>query len=217
MKYFSKAISYILHPLFMPLLGLYILFESPTLPDSLKVIDALYYFPSQAKNVLYVVIGILTLLAPVLSLLIMFWNKMITSLELRDRKERFYPFILVFFYFVLSYGYLASRLPDFLQHPALMAYIFGVILTLIISFILNFYIKISLHALGIFGVCGMLLAYNQSQIDSNSAFLFYLLCVGGLVAGARIYLKAHTLKETLLGMAIGFFVLFITVKYQIYI
>jgi membrane-associated phospholipid phosphatase len=201
----------------MCLLGLFILFESPTLPNSYYIYDALYFFPDEAKYVLYIVMGILTLLAPLFSLLIMYWNKMVTSLELHDRKERIMPFILVTFYYVLAYVYLRVQLPEYLQHPALMSFIFGIIIVFAISFIINLFMKISLHAAAIFGICGMLLAYNQTQIESNLAFLLYLLCLGGLVAAARIYLQAHTLKETLVGMVVGFGVLFISVKFGLYI
>lgn len=216
MKHFFTAVSYILHPFFMTLLGLFILFESPTLPNSYYLYDALYFFPPEAKQVLYIVLGILTLFAPGLSLLIMYWNKMVSSLDLRKREERIMPFILVTFYYILAYVYLRIQLPEYLQHPALMSFIFGIILTFVVSFILNFFVKLSLHAAAIFGVCGMLLAYNQTQIESNLAFLLYLMFVAGLVASSRVYLQAHTLRETILGMVVGFGVLFISVKYQIY-
>lgn len=217
MKYFFLAISYIFHPFIMPMLGLFILFEAKTIPNSFYTLDALYFFPAKAKEVLYIVLGILTFLAPGLSLLIMYWNKMISSLELEDRKERVYPFVLIIFYYVLAYAYLKYQLPIYLQHPALMGFIFGIILTFLVSFLINFYIKLSLHAAAIFGVCGMLLAYNQTQIESNLQFLLYLFCLGGLVAASRIYLKAHTLTETILGMVVGFGVLFVSVKFALYI
>lgn len=217
MKYFFTVVSYIFHPFLMPLLGLFVMFESPTLPNSYNIYDALYFYPDQAKHVLYIVLGILTFLAPLFSLLIMYWNKMVNSLELEDRKERIYPFVLVTFYFILAYVYLRMQLPDFLQHPALMSFILGIIFTFIIAFVFNLFMKISMHAAGAFGVCGMLLAYHQSQIESNLAFLLYLICIASLVAGARVYLKAHTLKETLWGMFVGFTVLYTTVKTGIYL
>src|SRR5690606_9077995 len=104
-----------------------------------------------------------------------------------------------------------------LQHPALMSFIFGIILTFLVSFLLNFFIKLSLHAAAIFGICGMVLAYFQSQMTSNLPLVIYLFIVAGLVASSRIYLKAHTLNETLTGMAVGFGVLYTVVHFQIYI
>ena len=217
MKYFFQAISYVLHPLLMPMLGFFILFEAQTIPNSLLQLDALYFFPASAKQALYLVMLILTVLAPGLSLLIMYWNKMISDLNLSKREERFYPYVLIIFYYALAFGYLKLQLPEPFQHPALMGFVFGIILVFLVSFFLNFYVKVSMHAAGIFGVCGTILAYNQSQIDSNIAFLLYLICLGGLVGASRIYLEAHTLKETIVGMAVGFFVLFLSVKFGLYI
>jgi hypothetical protein len=201
----------------MPFLGLYILFESPTLPNSYYLYDAIYFFPEKAKLVLFIVLGILTFVAPALSLFIMYWNNIIPSLHLSNKEDRQYPFVLVTFYYILAYVYIRLQLPEELMHPALMSFIFGIIITFIISFIINFYIKISLHAAAIFGLCGMLLAYNQTQIESNLIFLLYLMVIAGIVAAARLYLNAHSLKETILGMIIGFGVLFVSVKFGIYI
>jgi len=217
MKYFFKAVSYILHPILMPMLAFYLLFEFRTIPDSLLQLDSLFYFQDGVKQAIYLVMGILTLLAPGLSLLIMYWNKMISDLELSNRKERFYPYGLIIFYYALAFGYLKLRLPDIFQHPALMAFIFGIILVFLVSFFLNFYIKVSMHAAGIFGVAGAMLAYYQTQIESNIAVVLALLFAGGIVAASRVYLGAHTLKETFVGMAVGFGVIYISVRFGIYI
>jgi membrane-associated phospholipid phosphatase len=104
-----------------------------------------------------------------------------------------------------------------LQHEALMAFLFGIILTFIICFILNFYIKVSLHSVAIFGVAATILAYNQSQIQSEMWPVYTLIIAGGFVAASRLYLKAHTLKETVLGMVVGFGVLYVTVANGVYI
>ncbi|MEX1001149.1 MAG: phosphatase PAP2 family protein [Crocinitomicaceae bacterium] len=217
MKYFFTVISYLFHPFIMPLLGLFILFESPTLPNSYNLYDALFFYPDEAKSVIYIVLGILTFVAPAFSLMIMYWNKMVNSLELEERKDRMYPFVLVTLYYVLAYFYLKVQLPEFLQHPALMSFVFGIILTFVISFIINLFTKLSMHAAGIFGVCGTILAYHQTQIESNLMLLLYLFCIAGLVAASRVYLKAHTLKEAIIGMAVGFGVLFVSVKFEIFI
>lgn len=217
MRFFFQVISIVLHPFIMPMVGLAILFESRTIPGSMLRLDAMFYFPDEAKTVLYIVMLVLTFAAPGLSLLIMYWNKMISSLSLSNRRERIYPFVLVIFYYILAYSYLKMQLPEYLQHPALMSFIFGIIIVFITSFILNFFIKVSMHAAGIFGLCGMLLAYDQTQVESNLAFLLYLIFLGSLVAASRVYLGKHTLNETLLGMVVGFGVLFVSVKFGIYI
>ncbi|NOQ75173.1 MAG: phosphatase PAP2 family protein [Crocinitomix sp.] len=223
-KQFFLSLSYIFHPIFMPLLGLYFLFSLETKPLSLYKLDALFYFPSEAKNFLYIIIGILTIVAPLLSLLIMYYNKMISSLTLEKKEERVYPFILVSFYYLLAYIYVRTKIPIELQHPALVGFLFGVLLIFVISFIVNFYIKISLHAAAIFGVAGMLLGYSQTQLSgfaeggpTNLFIILYFLFIAGLVSGARLFLKAHSLTEILLGSALGFFVMYVVVKYGLYL
>lgn len=221
---FFKAISYIFHPLLMPLLGMYFLFELPTIPDSYFVFDSLYFFPDEYKLRLYIVLGVLTFLAPLISLLIMRWNGMISSLHLEKKEERVYPFTIVSFYYLLSYIFIRYQWPEQLQHPAFVGFIFGILVVFVLTFLINNWIKISLHAAAIFGVLGMIIAYNQSQLaffeGEKIPNLIFILCfavIAGLVVTARLYVKAHTLKELLLGMGIGFFGMYVCVKFGLYI
>lgn len=224
LRQFFISLSYLFHPVFMPILGLYLLFSLETKPVSYKMYDALYHFPDIAKYYLYIIVGILTVIAPILSLLIMYWNKIIKSFSLMDRRERIYPFILVVFYYLLVYVYVRYQFPDELKHPALVGFLFGTFVTFLVCLIVNFFVKISLHAVGVFGLCGMLLGYSQTQLPAfegqtatNLFIIIYLFAVAGLVSGGRLYLKTHSLSEIILGVFIGFSILFFSVKYGVYI
>ncbi|MBI3134897.1 MAG: phosphatase PAP2 family protein [Bacteroidetes bacterium] len=220
---FFRALSYIFHPLLMPVLGLYFLMELPTIPDSLYLYDALYFFPDEAKFRLYLVLGVLTFAAPLLSLLIMYWNGMITSLHLEKRKERFYPYFIVTFYYLLAYVFVRYQWPEELQHPALLGFLFGMVVVNLVSMLFNTKIKISAHATATFGVAALLIAYNQSQLSRfeelelpNLAIILFFILVSGLVVSARLFLKAHSLQEVLLGMFIGFTGIYLCVKFGLY-
>ncbi|MDA7803188.1 hypothetical protein N8987_01255 [Crocinitomix sp.] len=224
LKQFFSALSYIFHPLFMPILGVYILLMVPSMPITFNRLDALYYFPPVVKQYLFIVLGILTIIAPLLSLIIMYYNRIITNFKLEVREERFYPYLLVAFYYLLAYFFVRKQLPLDYQHPALLGFLFGILLVVIICLLLNFYIKISLHAAAIYGVCGMLIGYSQTQLSAdlsglatNIYIILYLLLVAALVTGARAYLKSHKIPEILIGGLIGFTITFFTVKYGIYI
>jgi hypothetical protein len=217
-------LSYLCHPFLMPAYGLALMFYLPTEPVGMRKMDALFYFPAEYKKPLLVVLGVLTCVAPAISLMIMYWNRIISSLKMEHRKERIYPFILVTFYYVLAYVYVRIQIPDTATHPALLGALFGVLLVFIVAFIVNFYMKISLHAIGVFGLCGMLLGYNQTQLSvvgsqnfPNFEIILGLLILAGFVSAGRIYLKAHDLKETLAGMVLGFGVLFIVVRNGLFI
>lgn len=221
---FFHFLSYLSHPFLMPALGLYLMFELPTDPVGMRKLDALYHFPLEIKKPLMFVMAILTFAAPAVSLMIMYWNRIITSLKLENQKERMYPFILVSFYYILAYIYVRIQIPVTAMHPAMLGFLFGILAVFLIAFVLNFYIKVSLHAMGIFGVCGMLLGYSQTQLPpkgvsgvANFEAIIILLVLAGMVAAGRVFLKAHSLKEVLLGMALGFGVLFICVRTGFYI
>ena len=220
---FFSVISILFHPVFMPVLGLFLLFSIETKPTSFYKFDAIFYFPDKAKYYLYIVIGILTIIAPVLSLLIMYSNKMISSLNMKKREERYYPFALVTFYYILAYVYVRYQIPVEIQHPALLGFLFGILAVFIVSFILNIFVKVSMHSVGAFGVAGMLLGYSQTQLPANPEaaptslhLILYLLFIAGFVSGSRVFLKAHKLNEVIIGSFLGFIFLFVTVKYGIY-
>jgi len=216
MKSFFSSLSYIFHPIFLPLMGLYFLFELPT--KSLGLMQtSLYYTNPDAKKALYILFGFLTLAAPGISILIMKLNGIISSYHIVNRKERIYPLALVALYYILSYYFLQRMIPEGRVIPYLLPYVFGFTMTLIVAFILNFYIKISLHMMAFFGIVGAIMGYFQNQLDYNLWFLLFLILVGGLVGSSRLYLKAHNIKEVILGIVFGFGIEYICMKFDLYI
>lgn len=218
MRRLAEAVSYLYHPFLIPLATMAILFWIPTLPKSFYIYDAIYLFPEGAKWNLILVFGVLTCIAPLLSVLIMYWNNMISSLKLKDRGERTLPFIIVIFYYCLAYFYFRYEWYEPLRHEAILSFLFGIIVVFVLTFLLNFYIKISLHTIGMFGMAGGVLAYHQSQIMGDDLIIaVYIIILGSLVATARLYLNAHKLSEVLIGMGLGFITMYMFVKNGIYV
>jgi membrane-associated phospholipid phosphatase len=215
-KQFFTALSYIFHPLFLPFLGLFFLFELTT--ESQGYIDtSLSNLRWDVKKALYILIGFLTILAPSLSVYIMYRNKMITSLTIENRSERVIPLLLISVYYILTYIFLLRMLPSQTIIPFLLPYVFGFTLSTVVAFIMNFYIKISLHMVGVFGVAGALTGYFQSQVEYNIWYLLALIIIGGLVGSSRLYLKAHNLKEILFGIIFGFGIEYFCMKFELFI
>ena len=224
LKHFFNTLSYLLHPILIPLLGLYFLFSIDTLPVSYNKLDALCYFPFELKLFLYIIIGILAVLAPLLSLLIMYSSKMISSLKMEKREERTYPLILGCLYYILAYIYIRRQIPLDFVHPALFGFLFGTVLVFVVILFVNFFVKISVHAAAIFGLCGAIIGYSQTQLPlqlnstpTNLYLIMYLLVLAGLITAGRLYVKAHTLNEILLGSFVGFLVLYVSVKFGVFI
>lgn len=210
MKNLSQGLSYLFHPIFLPLLGLYIFFQIPS--DSFGVV-----VQSPIKNYLYIFSFSLTIIAPLLSVLIMYWNKIISGLKMPTREERLYPLGFVCIYYIISYYFLHDHIDLLSRIPFLMPYMFGYTLTLIIAFTFTFYIKISLHAIAYFGLVGSLVAYMQMIPNPPINLLFLFIILGGVICSSRLYLKAHNLKEIIYGMVFGFGIEYFCMKFGLYI
>ncbi|MBK8928043.1 MAG: phosphatase PAP2 family protein [Crocinitomicaceae bacterium] len=224
MKLLAQVLSYIFHPLLMPVLGLICIFFLPTFPRTLYIFDSLYFYPGEIKSKLFWVFGVLLFLAPLVSVLIMYWNKMISSLHLEKREERGYPFFIVTFYYLLTYIFFRYQWPEELRHPALVSLLFGLVVTGVVVLLINRYFKISIHAVASFGLAGLLLAYNQNQMSfyekvsfPNIPVILATIVLAGIISTARLYLKSHTLSEILLGMIVGFGTMYACVKWELYL
>ncbi len=215
-KSFFTTLSYIFHPILLPVLGLYFLFETPTNSPG-YIVTSLHELPVEFKINLYKLFGFLTILAPGISFWIMYQNKIISSLKLENREERFTPIGITATYYIMNYVLLRIMIPEHIIISFIFPYAFGIALTVIIAFILNYFTKISLHMLGFFGLIGSIMGYFQNQLDYNLYFLLFLISVGGLIGSARVYLKAHTLKDVILGIIIGFGIGFLCMKFELYI
>ena len=72
-----------------------------------------------------------------------------------------------------------------------------------LSFVINLYWKISLHAIGVSALCSIV--YFLSSSSYYDYRLLFTLCImtAGLVGSARLILRAHTLNQVLAGFFIG--------------
>lgn len=215
-KSFFNTLSYLFHPILLPILGLYFMFETPTNSPGFLV-TSLYDLPLEFKLNLYKLFGFLTVLAPGISLWIMYQNKIISSLKLENRLERFTPIGITATYYIMNYILLRIMIPNHDILSFIFPYAFSISLTVCAAYILNYYTKISLHMLGFFGLIGAIMGYFQNQLDYNLFFLLFLIIVGGFVGSARLYLKAHSLKEVILGIVVGFGIGFLCMKFELYI
>jgi len=215
MKSFFTTLSYIFHPLFLPFVGLYFLFSMPSItPD---IVDkTLYNNTWEVKQAIYLVFATLMLIAPGISVLIMYFSKVIPSLTMENRKERLSVLTITLLYAVFCYVFLRINILPNANYSLLylLPYTFGVLLVILACLILNNFTKVSLHAAGFFGLVGAIIGYFNTQINYNLPFILILVVVGGIVCAGRLYLKAHSNKEILIGMAIGFSIEFLCMKFE---
>ncbi|WP_318343941.1 hypothetical protein [Flagellimonas baculiformis] len=198
MRHFYNIISYIFHPLFIPIGG-----------------TILYFFVApystlemQSGNI--VPIFILTVIIPIIFFLILKNLGVISSIFLPTIQERKYPLYISCIIFLMI---LYKVIPNNYVHE--LFYFFTGLLTATATALLLLFIKFktSLHLLGM-GSILMFMIGLSIHFETNITLaisLFTLLT--GLVATSRLYLKSHTRNELLIGFLVGCCSQLIILKY----
>ncbi len=208
MKQTANFISYLFHPLFVPLYGLAILMYIPSTPKSFLVLDSLYYTSEDIKYVLLFLFGIFGVLAPGISLLLFKHNKTISSLHLEKQEERRMPIFMMSIYMGILFYFLVFHVPESAIPRVVPGIALGAAVGIFITGLANQYIKISLHMLGMGMLTGALYGYFSDQLFFHEWVLPSIFICSGIVATSRLVLGAHNFKELFLGYTLGFFAIF---------
>ncbi len=153
-----------------------------------------------------ILIFALTFVIPLCSILVMKLLGSISNLHMRSRKERFMPFFFIGIYYAVTTYLFVSRLP----FSDVLLYIFGgVTLLIFVCTFITLFMKISLHAAGIWGIVGFILALHL-KIPVAGLFLpmNVSLLLAGLVSSSRLYLNEHTPRQVYVGAITGFLICF---------
>ena len=191
MKTAAKIISTIFHPLIIPTIGLFIIFNTNSYIN--------YAVPKELKQAILLLTGISTFVIPFL-ISLMFLNKnLIQSLEMETSKERIFPyaFTIVFYIFTL-FMLKKSPIP-----PIIFNFVIGATLSVILAFIINFKWKISAHMIGIGGLIGALIAVTLLLEIYILPYIIVGFIVAGVLGTSRLILKAHSPTQIYVGFILG--------------
>ncbi len=192
MRVASQAVSVILHPLVMPTLGLLCYY---TFFPSIAQLDDVDLF----KQIFYRMV-FLTLLLPLSSVYIMMRFGKISSLFIEEKKERSWPLLITAGIYLAALYLLSNRLvPAFIQ-----LFLMGAVASMIVAVLINIKWKISLHMIGIGGLCGALTSLYFVTQEGNPLWLVTAFILAGVLGTARLLLNAHTSMQILSGFALGF-------------
>ena len=193
----SKFISIVLHPVFMPLLALYL-----TLETSPSVAFAI----SKYLNYIYGIVICCTIIFPLLSIFFLMSKGRVNSLEMSNHKERSLPLFITVIWMSLGFFMLNNILR---YAPILKAEIIGAILIILFAAIISKFWKISLHLLGIGGVVGIFIALQLIEGRVLYLLLIFIL-LSGILGVVRIKKKAHNPTQVYVGFLFGVSVELIT-------
>ncbi|MGD1846843.1 MAG: hypothetical protein ACFB10_15755 [Salibacteraceae bacterium] len=190
---FARLVTGILHPLIMPTLGMFLIFQfNSFITNGISTDMALRLFGWVFLN---------TFIVPVLVALYMLRTGMISTIHIVNREERWFPYILTGAFYFFTYYMLFAR---FGLHQALVSIMFGASVAVVVSFVVNFKHKVSIHMVGISGLVGAMFAVDVHYGVPVTPVLILFVFLTGLVGSSRLFLKAHQPKEVFLGFLVGF-------------
>tara|TARA_R110002073_G_scaffold4047_2_gene27145 strand:+ start:319 stop:924 length:606 start_codon:yes stop_codon:yes gene_type:complete len=194
-----KSISYIFHPLIMPLLGVIFYFsKSPR------------FIPIEIIQAKLVSLFILTVILPILLYLLLKTVGIVHTINLKTTKERIYPLILNGIVILI----VLQRILTPTQAIELYFFFVGILIsnmTCLLLAIMKF--KASIHMIAISGVFMFFVALSiHFSININGTLALTAIIVGA-IATSRLHLKAHTYIELIIGVFIGFMPQLILVNY----
>lgn len=197
-KNIASAISWILHPVFMPFFSFLVIFYA--FPHHYSLV------PVKMWNITLVVLLLMTTIFPALMTLVLKKLNIVDDLDISIQKQRIFPYMIFFFFYLLSFLTFKPKAVSsivFLEDPLIATLLLGATISIGLSFFLNNFIKVSIHTTAIsslFSFCSML----STNTNKNLFFIIIATMLGiALIGYSRIILKAHTTREVYYGLFSG--------------
>lgn len=192
----AQLLSVVFHPLLIPTYLVAVLgygFPAELLP-----------LTAAARGQVLLLVWLITFGLPALATWLLVRSGRISSVELRERRQRPLPLLLT----VLAFG-AATALPAY--GPAYRAPLLTVVLgamtaAALLTWLITFWWKISAHGVGLGGAAGLLTWLLLRPYPTGGAGLAWwlgALLTAAAVAGARLRLRAHTPAQVAAGLLLG--------------
>jgi len=190
----AKIITYLFHPMFMPVV-MAIVMSYFNKSEYAGITNA------QRGSILVNII-LNTIFFPLITTLLLKALGFIESIQLRTSKERIIPLIATMIFYFWNYWSLKHlNTPLSLRVLMLGAY-WGVILV----FMANIFIKVSMHTAAAGGAIGVVIVSMMIGNYNLLIPLLFTMLVAGIIGTARMVLQAHKPGEIWLGYMIGILV-----------
>ena len=125
--------------------------------------------------------------------------RLISSFYLVNKEERIYPILSVsVFYYVTYYLLRGTHISTIFSY-----YMLGATLLAILTLIINFYLKISLHMIGAGSFTGLFLGLSLNFGINLNAEILSGIILAGIIGFARLKSNSHKPAEIYSGFALG--------------
>ena len=185
----AKIISIIGHPIFHPTWMMILLL----------VTGITRFTPGNDLTFLAITFAMTCLLPALVIVMLKKWH-FIDSYEMDERDDRLGPLFIMMLFLFVTFRFF-NKIPLFSIYSF---YLTTVIVTTILAFVITFFWKISLHALGWGCLTACLFIMTTASIRLYLLYFIGCIIISGIVAAARLKLKSHSNAQIYSGFAMGF-------------
>lgn len=190
-NFLLKSVSFIFHPLIMPMLGVVFYFSKTP-----------RFVPSNITYAKVFSTLILTFVLPILLFILLKTIHKVDTIYLKTTQERLIPLFLncVITVLIIWRVFPPSEIPE------LYFFFVGILCSSLACFLLAiFKIKASIHMIAASGFFMFAVAIGMHfQININGTIALMMVIIGA-IATSRLHMKAHTSSELLVGVFTGLF------------
>jgi len=191
-KIFAKLISYIFHPLFVPvyIVG-FLVYIQPYLYSGFSAWD---------KKIVVIQAFVMYTFFPLITVLLLKGLKFIDSIFLHTQRDRIIPFTACMIWYFWAW-YVRHNLPG--TPHELVYFSLAVFIVSILGMLANIYMKVSMHAMAMGVATTFLMLMSFSQDISFTVYVSLALIITGIVCTSRLIVSDHTAGEIYVGLFIG--------------
>ena len=192
LRILAKIISFIFHPLFVPVYLIWFYVKSqPYLFSS---------FSPQERGFLILRFGVMYTMFPLFTILLLKALGFVKSIYLKTQQERVIPYIICMVYYWWMW-YVLHNQHEFSNEIVMLA--LAIFLASIAGLMANIIMKVSMHAMSAGIGVTFLLFIAFSQSISFTVYVSIAVLIAGIICTARLVASDHTPKEVYTGLAIG--------------
>jgi hypothetical protein len=193
---FSRILSVLFHPVFMPVYGLMIIFFAPTF---------MVHLPVSMKRIIFLLAAINLTVVPLALMPLFKYRNIISSYHMDKRSEQIVPLAIgTMMYIVTTVIFYSYQIPVMIKSFMLAATV-----TSALILIITFRWKISIHSVGMGALLASVIVLSLRMRTNLIVIWVPLLLLSGLVMTVRLYLESHKPAHVYSGFLLGFLTVFI--------
>lgn len=186
----AKLLSFIFHPLLIPLYGLAIMLTAPTY---------LEYLPQTVKRILLITVLLNNVMIPLVMLPFLRIRNIISSYAMENRIERIIPMVMVsVLYLITSYIIYRFQIPVIIK-----TFVFACTFLAIAVTIVTFWWKISVHSMAMGSLTAMIFCLSFKTVTPLTWYIIGVVLAAGFVLSARLRLGSHEPLQVWIGFLAG--------------